>query len=93
MRSRVSGSIAHAFGQEGQRLEDVFLLGAFAVEEGAVVLIEGLAAAFAAEALLALAGVAEANQVAGIDLAEVGTRSIILVSKYCDSLRLVNNYM
>ncbi len=35
--------------------------GAFAVEEGAVVLIEGFAATLTTKALLALAGFAEAN--------------------------------
>ena len=38
-----------------ERLEDVFFLGAFAMEQRAVVLVEGLATGFAAEALLALA--------------------------------------
>jgi hypothetical protein len=39
----VEAADAHAFGQERQRLEDVLLVGSFAVEERAVVLIEGFA--------------------------------------------------
>lgn len=46
-------------GDQRQRLDDLFFVGSLAVEERAVVLVEGAQAAFAAEALLALAGLAK----------------------------------
>ena len=68
----VKAADTHAFSQERQRLKDVFFLGAFAMEDRAVVLVEGLAAGFAAKTLLALAGFAELDEVALVGFAEVG---------------------